>query len=82
MDTFPALVVVLLATLAAVVLTMGSAAVRAKQLDKVAVVDIAWGLGFVVIALVAALVGLAVDDADSRRWLVLALVAVWGGRLG
>ncbi|WP_323792962.1 DUF1295 domain-containing protein [Nocardioides sp.] len=82
MDTSSAVVVVLLATLAAVVLSMGAAAVRAKQLDKVAVVDIAWGLGFVVIALVAALVGLAADDADARRWLVLLLVAVWGGRLG
>ncbi|MGA8847298.1 MAG: DUF1295 domain-containing protein [Nocardioides sp.] len=82
MDTPVALVVVLLATLGAVVLSMGAAAVRAKQLDKVAVVDIAWGLGFVAIALVAALVGLAADDADARRWLVLLLVAIWGGRLG
>ncbi len=82
MSTFPALVVVLVATLAAVVVSMGAAAVRAKQLDKVAVVDVAWGLGFVAIALVAALVGLAADDADARRWLVLVLVTIWGGRLG
>ena len=82
MDTFTAVIVVLLATLGAVVASMGAAAVRAKQLDKVAVVDIAWGLGFVAIALVAALVGLGADDADARRWLVLVLVAVWGGRLG
>ena len=57
METFPAIVAVLLATLAAVVVSMGAAAVRARQLDKVAVVDVAWGLGFVLIALVAALVG-------------------------
>jgi len=82
METFPAIVVVLLATLATVALSMGAAAVRAKQLDKVAVVDVAWGLGFVAIALVAALVGFAADDADGRRWVVLVLVAVWGGRLG
>jgi steroid 5-alpha reductase family enzyme len=82
METFPAIVAVLLATLAAVVVSMGAAAVRARQLDKVAVVDVAWGLGFVLIALVAALVGFAADDADGRRWVVLVLVAVWGGRLG
>lgn len=82
MDTFPAIVVVLLATLGAVALSMGAAAVRARQLDKVAVVDIAWGLGFVAVALVAALVGFGAEDADARRFLVLALVAVWGGRLG
>ena len=82
MDTLPAIVVVLIASLAAVALSMGAAAVRAHQLNKVAVVDIAWGLGFVAVALVSALVGFAAEDADARRWLVLALVAVWGGRLG
>ncbi len=82
MDTLPAIVVVLISSLAAVALSMGAAAVRAKQLNKVAVVDIAWGLGFVAIALVAALVGFGAEEADARRWLVLVLVAVWGGRLG
>ena len=45
---------------------------------RVSVVDIAWGLGFVVVALVAAVVG---DGPLWRRLLVLLLVAVWGGRL-
>ncbi len=81
MTVLPALLLVLGCTLAAVVLTMGAAAFRAHQLGKVAVVDVAWGLGFVVVATVAALVGFAADDADNRRWLVLAMVAVWGGRL-
>jgi len=44
----------------------------------VSVVDTAWGLGFVVVALVAAVVG---DGPLWRRLLVLLLVAVWGGRL-
>ena len=65
-----------------VALAMTAAAVRARQLDKAAVVDVAWGAGFVLVALVAAVVGTALDEGSPwRRWLVLALVAVWGGRL-
>lgn len=69
------------AALIAVVLSMGAAAFRAHQLGKVAVVDVAWGLGFVAVAVVAAVVGFGADDADWRRFLVLAMVALWGGRL-
>lgn len=82
------LVVVLLAGLSAVALGMAVAAVRARQLGKVAVVDVAWGSGFVLVALVSAVVGTALADSGGadegdgwRRWLVLALVAVWGLRL-
>ena len=72
----------LLLGLLTVVVGMGAAAVRARQLDKVAVVDVAWGAGFVLLALVATLVGTAVDEGEAwRRWLVLALVAAWGLRL-
>lgn len=42
------------------------------------VVDIAWGLGFI---LVSALAFLSFGSNGSRQWLALALVAVWGGRL-
>lgn len=52
----------------------------AKAVDRVSVVDVSWGLGFVLVAVVAAVVGGA-TDADERRWVLLALVAVWGGRL-
>ena len=38
---------------------MAAAAVRARRVDKVAVVDVAWGLGFVLVALVASLVAQA-----------------------
>ncbi|HMJ76139.1 MAG TPA: DUF1295 domain-containing protein [Iamia sp.] len=41
-------------------------------------VDIVWGLGFVVVALTSFLVG---DGADARRTLLLAMVGVWGLRL-
>lgn len=42
------------------------------------IVDIVWGLGFVVVAVVSYLVG---DGADARRTLLLVLVGVWGLRL-
>ncbi len=68
--------------LLAVVAGMTAAAVRARQLDKAAVVDVAWGAGFVLVALTTAVLGLALDEGSPwRRWLVLALVAVWGLRL-
>ena len=61
---------------------MGAAAVRARQLDKVAVVDVAWGAGFVLVAVVAALLATVLDEGDAwRTWLVAAMVAVWGLRL-
>ncbi len=61
---------------------MTAAAVRARQLDKTAVVDIAWGAGFVLIALVSAVVATALDEGTGwRRWLVVVLVAAWGLRL-
>ncbi|QBJ98540.1 DUF1295 domain-containing protein [Rhodococcus sp. ABRD24] len=42
------------------------------------VVDVSWGAGFVLIALIAAAFG----DGDAwRRWLLAGLVAVWGLRL-
>ena len=66
--------------LAAVVVLMVATTLWARAVGRVSVVDVAWGLGFVVVAAVAALVG-SVTEADSRRWVVLALVAVWGGRL-
>ena len=61
---------------------MTAAAVRARQLDKAAVVDVAWGAGFTLIAVVTALVGTVLDEGTGwRRWLVVAMVAVWGLRL-
>ncbi len=52
--------------------------VIARRVGRYNVVDVAWGLGFIAIALVAAVLG----DGDAlRRWLLLALVAIWGLRL-
>ena len=49
------------------------------RLRDVSVIDPVWGPAFVVVAVVAALVG---DGCRGRRWLLLALTAVWGMRLG
>jgi steroid 5-alpha reductase family enzyme len=45
----------------------------------VSIIDPAWGPASVVVALVAVLVG---DGCLGRRWLLLAMTAVWGLRLG
>jgi steroid 5-alpha reductase family enzyme len=66
--------------LVAVTMLMVATTVWARAVDRVSVVDVTWGLGFVLVALIGALVG-GTTDADARRWVVLALVAVWGGRL-
>jgi steroid 5-alpha reductase family enzyme len=72
----------LLTGLVAAAVGMAAAAVRARQLDKAAVVDVAWGAGFVLIALAVAVLGTALDEGTGwRRWLVAAMVAVWGLRL-
>jgi steroid 5-alpha reductase family enzyme len=49
-----------------------------KRIGRYNVVDVAWGLGFVAIAVVAATLG---HGDPIRRWLLLALVAIWGLRL-
>ena len=49
-----------------------------RRIGRYNVVDVAWGVGFVAIAAVAAVLG---HGDPTRRWLLLALVAVWGLRL-
>src|ERR1700758_293524 len=49
-----------------------------RRIGRYNVVDVTWGLGFVAVAALAAILG----DGDAiRRWLLLALVAIWGLRL-
>ncbi len=76
------LLIVLGVGLATVVIAMTVTAFLARALNRVAVVDITWPLGFVAIAWVSAILSLAADDGDGvRRWVVVGLVTVWGGRL-
>jgi steroid 5-alpha reductase family enzyme len=49
-----------------------------RRIGRYNVVDVAWGVGFVAIAAVAATLG---HGDQTRRWLLLALVAIWGLRL-
>lgn len=60
----------------AAVVVMGVTAAVSRRQDRVAVVDVAWGLAFVAIALVLALLW-----PDAHSWLLAALVTAWGGRL-
>jgi len=48
------------------------------RIGRYNVVDVAWGLGFIAVAAVAAVLG---TGDPTRRWLLLALVAIWGLRL-
>jgi steroid 5-alpha reductase family enzyme len=75
-------VLALAAGLVAAGLVMVVTALVAAREGRVKVVDVAWGLGFVLVALVAALVAELADDGDpARRWLLVVLVAAWGLRL-
>jgi steroid 5-alpha reductase family enzyme len=49
-----------------------------RRIGRYNVVDVAWGVGFVAIAAVAATLG---HGDLTRRWLLLALVTIWGLRL-
>ncbi len=64
-----------------VVALMVLTAALARQLGRVSVVDTVWGLGFIAVALVSAVLGTVLRDAAYLPWLLLAMVALWGGRL-
>jgi steroid 5-alpha reductase family enzyme len=49
------------------------------RLHDASVIDPIWGPAFVLVALVAALAG---TGCVSRRWLIFAMTAIWGVRLG
>lgn len=71
-------VVVSGAALAILILTYGITFLVGRRIGRYNVVDVTWGLSFVAVAAVAAVVG---DGDRFRRLLLLALVAVWGLRL-
>jgi steroid 5-alpha reductase family enzyme len=50
----------------------------ARRIGRYNVVDVAWGLGFIAVAAVAAILG---HGDPARRWLLLVLVAIWALRL-
>ena len=81
--TFPTgvFLTVLGCSLAAVALVMAVSFAIGKSTGKYSIIDAIWGPGFAVIAVVAFLVSLGNGD-PTLRWLVLAMVVVWGLRLG
>lgn len=57
-------------------------ALASRRLGRVSVVDVTWGLGFVLVAVTGAVVAAVLPRGDATRTAVLvALVALWGGRL-
>ncbi len=78
----PAIVTTLIVAVLAAAAAMAMAAVAARVQKRVAVVDVAWGSGFVFVALATSITAQLADTGDgTRRWLLLAMVAVWGLRL-
>lgn len=74
-------VATLVSGLAAVLLFMSVGLLIAQRQQKLTVVDTMWGLGFVLVALVSALTSLGGDGDSVQRWILLAMVGVWGCRL-
>ena len=74
------LLVVSAASFAVAVVAMVITAFVARRVDRVSVVDVTWGLGLTVIAVVCAVI--AGDTADAwLPWMLAVLVTVWGCRL-
>ncbi|MBC7633397.1 MAG: DUF1295 domain-containing protein [Flavobacterium sp.] len=71
----------LLGGLGVVVAFMGVGLAIAQRQKKLTVVDTMWGLGFVLVAAETALVSSGGDGDPALRWILLAMTAVWGGRL-
>lgn len=70
------LLIVLGSNAALVVAVMVGVLVASRILGRVSVVDVAWGLGFVLVALLSALLG-----GHTLGWLLFVLTALWGLRL-
>ena len=69
-------------TALAVAVVLGITLLVALRVGKHAVVDVAWGLGFAVIALVAHVLALGLDEGNpGRRLLITVLTVIWGVRL-
>lgn len=72
--------------LVVIALMMAGTAVWARRVDRVAVVDVVWGLAFAVVALVAGFVaqaelGAPESDEALRRFVLLVIVTLWATRL-
>lgn len=71
----------LLAGFGVVVAFMGIGLAISQHQKKLTVVDTMWGIGFVLVAAQTAFVSSGGDGDPTLRWILLAMVAVWGLRL-
>jgi steroid 5-alpha reductase family enzyme len=69
----------MLASAVAIAVVMLATWLASLVLRNASIVDIVWGLGFVVVAWVVRFQG---DTNELRQWLLVALVTIWGVRLG
>lgn len=65
-------------SLAALVVVHGATFLIGRTIGRYNVVDVAWGVGFIVVAAVSALLG---TGDPFRRLLLLVLITLWAGRL-
>lgn len=72
----------LLAVIGATIVFIGIIMVVAIKIENQSIIDIFWGPGFVVAAVVSYLVSAGGDGDDTRRLVVLLLTVIWGLRLG
>ncbi|MDN5768749.1 MAG: DUF1295 domain-containing protein [Humibacillus sp.] len=72
----------LLAVTAAIVVFVGAIMATAIRIKNQSIIDIFWGPGFVVAAIVSYLMSNGSGGDDTRRIVVLALTTIWGLRLG
>ncbi len=69
------------AAAAVLVVVFGVLWARTSRAGRISLVDVAWGAGFPVVAVVALLVSGTGDPDQLTRWLLVALPATWGLRL-
>jgi steroid 5-alpha reductase family enzyme len=69
----------MLAAAIAIAILMVVTWVVSLALRNASIVDVVWGLGFVLVAWVVRLQG---DTNTGRQWLLVAMVSIWGLRLG
>ncbi|MFT4288748.1 DUF1295 domain-containing protein [Nocardioides sp.] len=69
-------------SIAALVVFMAAIMATATAIKNQSIIDIFWGPGFVVVAVVSYLMSSSSQGDDTRRLVVLVLTAVWGLRLG
>ena len=68
----------MLGAAAVIAVLMGATWLLSVKLANASIVDIVWGLGFV---LVAWTVRVTAEGNDARQWLLVAMATVWGVRL-